>query len=105
MKYKVEHVTIEDEFKICPACGYEDGFHSMMKREQERCKWLFICPSCHRVFVYCRNIDILDRVTFWNNRSRKCFLSINQAAEIDGNVALNLFKVTHNNIYLGIENE
>jgi hypothetical protein len=50
MKYTIEHVTVEDEFKICPVCGYEDGFHSMLKKEQECFKWLFICPSCHRVF-------------------------------------------------------
>jgi hypothetical protein len=50
MNYTIEHVTIEDEFKICPACGYADGFHSMLKKEREHCKWLFICPSCHRVF-------------------------------------------------------
>ena len=50
MKYTIEQITIEEEFKICPACGYKDGFHSMLKKEHERFKWLFICPSCHRVF-------------------------------------------------------
>ena len=50
MKYKIEQVTVEDEFKICPVCGYADGFHSMLKNEQDRLLWLFICPSCHGVF-------------------------------------------------------
>jgi len=50
MDYEVHNVTIEDEFKVCPSCGYKDGFHSMLKKEQDRLRWLFICPSCHDVF-------------------------------------------------------
>jgi uncharacterized Zn finger protein len=50
MNYEVKDIKIDDEFKICPSCGYEDGFHSMFKKEGDRTKWLFICPSCHIVF-------------------------------------------------------
>ncbi len=50
MDYEVQHVQIEDEFKVCPSCGYKDGFHSMLKKEQDKFRWLFICPSCHDVF-------------------------------------------------------
>ena len=50
MDYKVKNVKMDSEFKICPSCGYEDGFHSMLKKEGEITKWLFICPSCHDVF-------------------------------------------------------
>ena len=50
MDYKVQKIHVEEEFKICPACGYEDGFHSMFKKENENTKWLFICPSCHKIF-------------------------------------------------------
>lgn len=50
MDYEVQHVTIDDEFKVCPSCGYKDGFHSMLKKEKDRFRWLFICPSCHEVF-------------------------------------------------------
>lgn len=50
MDYEVQQVTVEDEFKVCPSCGYKDGFHSMLKKEQDRFEWLFICPSCHEVF-------------------------------------------------------
>jgi len=50
MDYEVQHVQIEDEFKVCPTCGYKDGFHSMLKKELNRFRWLFICPSCHDVF-------------------------------------------------------
>jgi ribosomal protein S27AE len=27
MDYKVKTAKMDDEFKICPSCGYEDGFH------------------------------------------------------------------------------
>jgi transposase len=50
MDYEVKIVSIEDEFKVCPSCGYRDGFHSMFKKEADTTRWLFICPSCHNVF-------------------------------------------------------
>ncbi|MBC8413642.1 MAG: hypothetical protein ISR96_03240 [Nitrospira sp.] len=43
-------LDMEEEFRICPACGYKDGFHSMFRRDGEIMKWLFICPSCHKIF-------------------------------------------------------
>ena len=50
MAYKVQNVKMKELFKICPSCGYEDGFHSMFKKGVDSTKWLFICPSCHEVF-------------------------------------------------------
>lgn len=50
MDYKIIKVKMDDEFKICPSCGYKDGFHSMFKKDENVTKWLFICPSCHKVF-------------------------------------------------------
>jgi uncharacterized Zn finger protein len=50
MDYPVKNVAMNEEFKICPSCGYEDGFHSMFKKEGAITRWLFICPSCHQVF-------------------------------------------------------
>lgn len=50
MDYNITVVKETEEFKICPACGYEDGFHSMFKKEDNITKWLFICPQCHQVF-------------------------------------------------------
>jgi hypothetical protein len=50
MDYEVQHVKLEQEFKICPSCGYQDGFHSMFKKVDDITKWLFICPSCREVF-------------------------------------------------------
>ncbi len=50
MDYEVKSISMEDEFKVCPTCGYKDGFHSMFKKEGELIRWLHICPSCHDVF-------------------------------------------------------
>jgi transposase-like protein len=50
MDYEINKIKMEDEFKVCPSCGYRDGFHSMFKKEAGVTKWLFICPSCHEVF-------------------------------------------------------
>lgn len=50
MEDKVHALTVGDEFKICPLCGYQDGFHSAFQKHQETTKWLFVCPSCHAVF-------------------------------------------------------
>ncbi len=49
MEYEVHKVDAGDEFKVCPGCGYRDGFHSMFKKDGESTRWLFICPSCHKV--------------------------------------------------------
>ncbi|MFQ5480258.1 MAG: hypothetical protein ACE5DW_03180 [Thermodesulfobacteriota bacterium] len=50
MDYKINKVSVGEEFKICPICGYKDGFHSMFRKDGKAVKWLFICPSCHEVF-------------------------------------------------------
>lgn len=50
MSYEVKEVEYQDEFKVCPVCGYEDGFHSMFKKDGNRIKWFFICPDCHSIF-------------------------------------------------------
>ena len=50
MDYEVKNVKMDTEFKVCPTCGYKDGFHSMFNTEDDITRWLFICPSCHDVF-------------------------------------------------------
>jgi uncharacterized Zn finger protein len=50
MHYEIQKVSVTDEFKKCPTCGYLDGFHSMLKQEKNEWLMLFICPSCHDVF-------------------------------------------------------
>ncbi len=50
MEREVHKITMDEEFRICPDCGYRDGFHSMFRKEDSVMKWLFICPSCHKVY-------------------------------------------------------
>ncbi len=50
MDREIITLAADDEFRICPSCGYKDGFHSMFRREKGITKWLFICPSCHSIF-------------------------------------------------------
>ena len=52
MTEKVHTIVLEDEFRTCPMCGYQDGFHTMLQRDKisDSVRWLFICPSCHEIF-------------------------------------------------------
>ena len=50
METKVRRIEMGEEFRICPDCGYKDGFHSMFRKEEGERKWLFICPACHKIY-------------------------------------------------------
>jgi ribosomal protein S27AE len=52
MTIEVNKIQIEKEFRVCPNCGYEDGFHSMFERleDGEKFSWKLICPNCHKIF-------------------------------------------------------
>lgn len=50
MDYQIHTIELKEEFKNCPLCSYSDGFHSMLKRDEDEIRWLFICPSCNEVF-------------------------------------------------------
>jgi predicted RNA-binding Zn-ribbon protein involved in translation (DUF1610 family) len=50
MEERVQRVEVQGEFRVCPDCGYRDGFHSMFRADGEVVRWLFICPDCHRIF-------------------------------------------------------
>ena len=53
MAEEVNYVKVDKTFKVCPVCGYQDGFHSMFERIQQGGNdfyWRFICPSCHSIF-------------------------------------------------------
>ncbi|SDU55102.1 hypothetical protein [Desulfobacula phenolica] len=50
MDNKINSIVFDAEFRFCPICGYSDGFHTMLKQDKDRLRWLFICPSCHEIF-------------------------------------------------------
>ena len=54
---EIKNIKIEDELRICPACGYENGFHtsflkviagrnSAVKSTREVYQVILICPEC-----------------------------------------------------------
>jgi len=43
-------IPFDRDLRICPACGYRDGFHTMLRKNKGRLLWLFICPACHGIF-------------------------------------------------------
>ena len=51
---KVVKKKIGKSFKVCPKCGYRNGFHIMFERlskgKKERYKIKLICPNCSQVF-------------------------------------------------------
>ena len=52
MDDEVNFVEVAKVLKVCPNCGYKDGFHSMFERVgagNDLC-WRLICPNCHKVF-------------------------------------------------------
>lgn len=43
---KIE-IGVGDEFRVCPVCGYDRGFHvSFLKSHQANLKIILICPDC-----------------------------------------------------------
>ena len=52
MTEEISRIQIDKEFKICPVCGYKDGFHSIFESlgEARDFGWILICPSCHTHF-------------------------------------------------------
>ena len=52
MSDEVELVKVEKIFKVCPICGYKDGFHSIFEQVKDSNRYVrrFICTSCHKIF-------------------------------------------------------
>ena len=52
MTKKITKIKMKNEFRVCPNCGYEDGFHSMFETtdKDKEYSWKFICPDCHKIF-------------------------------------------------------
>ena len=44
----VRRAEVGGEFRVCPNCGYEHGFHSMFRPSGTAgvLDWFFICPNC-----------------------------------------------------------
>jgi hypothetical protein len=42
---EIKKIKLEDEFRICPQCGYELGFHSSFLRVEKGYMIVLICPD------------------------------------------------------------
>jgi hypothetical protein len=46
----IQPVAVEQEFRACPACGYDNGFHVSFVRQAAGAaaplRVVLICPSC-----------------------------------------------------------
>jgi transcription elongation factor Elf1 len=45
---KIKDVKLEKEFRVCPSCGYEMGFHISFLRNKNTkdYKIVVLCPNC-----------------------------------------------------------
>jgi transcription elongation factor Elf1 len=43
---EIKKIKLEEEFKVCPACGYELGFHCSFLRAENEYRIILICPDC-----------------------------------------------------------
>jgi len=39
-----------DTFRKCENCGYDRGFHSSFKKEDEKHRVILICPECGTMY-------------------------------------------------------
>ncbi len=80
---EITHIRVGTEFHICPACGYELGFHTSfigtntdkanpVKSTREVYNVILICPECGARY------DVGWRVSFTEFESR--FVNVSQAA-------------------------
>ena len=43
---EITDVEVKEEFRVCPACDYERGFHVSFRPEDAKLRLVLICPSC-----------------------------------------------------------
>ncbi len=39
-------MEIKDEFRVCPNCSYQRGFHLFFKKTKAKTRIALICPQC-----------------------------------------------------------
>jgi hypothetical protein len=51
---EITQIKIDKEFKICPECGYTNGFHVIFERieasDGKNFSVKLICPSCGKIY-------------------------------------------------------
>ena len=62
METEIREIEFKNEFRVCPECGYTDGFHTMLKKEKNDFKFT-LCKSelilyADDTTIYTRNKDL-----------------------------------------------
>ena len=85
---EIKNIKIEDELRICPACGYEFGFHTsflklnagknppLIKSTREVYMVILLCPECGARY------DVGWRVSFTDTENRVIRTSGNQITTV-----------------------
>ena len=42
----IKKINLDEEFRGCPQCSYELGFHSSFLRSEKGYRIILICPDC-----------------------------------------------------------
>lgn len=45
---EIKRIELGEEFRICPNCGYERGFHSSFQKAADGYRIVLICPTAGR---------------------------------------------------------
>jgi hypothetical protein len=43
---EIKKIDLDEEFRVCPQCGYELGFHNSFLRSEKGHRIILICPDC-----------------------------------------------------------
>jgi uncharacterized protein with PIN domain len=43
---EIKKINLDEEFRVCPQCSYELGFHISFLRSERGYRIILICPDC-----------------------------------------------------------
>jgi len=85
---EIKTIKIDDELRVCPACGYEFGFHTsflvlnagknppLLKSTREVYRVILLCPECGARY------DVGWRVSFTETENRVIRTTGNQITTV-----------------------
>jgi uncharacterized protein with PIN domain len=86
--HEIKNIKIDDEFRVCPECGYEFGFHTtflkldagknpaVIKSTREVYRVILLCPECGARY------DVGWRVSFAETEDRVIRTTGNQITTV-----------------------
>ena len=86
--HEIKNIKIDDELRVCPACGYESGFHTsflklkagknppLIKSTRDVYMVILLCPECGARY------DVGWRVSFTETENRVIRTTGNQITTV-----------------------